>query len=673
VSIGKYKQITYLMLGLGIGSMLYAQGELKEVKPSVDAYAKGEAIVVWKKNISTSTLSTLLGQKKIMVKKQYQALSSKARGTFMLVSGEESTEALVARLKKDSHVLSVSPNYRRTLKRYPNDPKFDQLWGLENTGQLVKNTRGTAGADIDAPKAWDKSVGTSETVVAVFDTGVDYTHEDLVDNMWVNRAEASGTRGVDDDGNGYVDDVYGYDVASTDTGENDPDPMDIMGHGSHVSGTIGASGNNGIGMSGINWAVNIMALKVFRPNMGGYDSDILEAIEYVLKMKEAYGVNIVAINASYGGSCGTNFQQDPMNDAIKSLGDAGIVFVAAAGNESSNNESTPSCPASYDADNIIVVAATDQDDTLASFSNYGEISVDMAAPGTNILSTLPSFAMPEHGIYFDDVENGEGDWNGTGNWAITQEEFKSPSHAWSDSPHSNYPNNAESILRYERDIDLLAYQGQRIGLGSCMLYALEEGYDYLYIEASGDSGVTWRGLGSITGSSENQWQCQGLFIPEYLKTGHFRMRFRLVSDDSVTEDGVYIDNISIGAMAGSEKYAYWNGTSMATPHVTGAVALMASVYPEESAKERKERILKGVDILESLKEKVATQGRLNIATSLALPKADTPPIEPETPQEEIQSSGGGCSYNPHTKSIDVMMVLMVLMSLLYPFRGKLLK
>jgi subtilisin family serine protease len=630
---------------------------------SAKPYAEGEVIVVMNKSLSASEATTVLAQNKIKVLKEYKKLSSKSKGSYMLVSGDTSTEELVAQLKQDPNVKSVSPNYRRTLSATTDDTYFNELWGLNNTGQNVGGTFGTSGtydADIDAPEAWDTATGSSNVVVAVFDTGVDYTHEDLSANMWVNSAEAGGTIGADDDGNGYVDDVYGYDFAGGASGENDPDPMDIMGHGTHVSGTIGAEGNNSTGITGVNWDVKIMALKVFRPSLGAYDDDIIEAIDYVLTMKDN-GVNIVAINASYGGYGGA--QNDPMNDAIKSLGDAGIVFCAAAGNENNDNDTNPSYPASYDASNIIAVAATDQDDQLASFSNYGATSVDIAAPGTNILSTLPSFAMPDNNIFSDDIESDEGNWIKSGDWNITTEEANSFTHAWSDSPNGNYANNTNASLTYGSDIDLSGYTGQNIGLGACLKFDIEEGYDYLYVEASADSGTNWTTMAGFTGT-QSTWVCAGGVIPDTMKTANFRMRLRLETDADTTRDGVYVDDIAIGAINPSSSYAYWAGTSMATPHVTGSVALMAAASPDETVTERIDRILNGADKLPSLDGKVATGGRLNIANSIELNITES---------SGSGGGGGGCTYNPHTKSVDLMVLLMMMMSLFYPLRRKYLK
>ena len=625
------KIYSYLAVAMLFGTLAFAQTTeiskdpkvlpthnqiLQKDNRSIKAYAEGEAIVVLKKNLSKSSVSSLLTQKGIKVRREYSNLVSKNNGSYLLVSGNTSTEALISEIQKDPNIESASPNYRRKMSAIPDDPKFGDLWGLNNTNDT----------DIDAPEAWNTETGSSDVVVAVFDTGVDYTHEDLSANMWVNSAEITGN-GIDDDHNGYIDDVYGYDFAGNLDGDDDPDPMDIMGHGTHVSGTIGARGNNGKGITGVNWDVKIMALKVFRPDMGAYTSDILEAIDYVLEMKNNHSVNIVAINASYGGGGGS--QGDSMDIAIQSLGDAGIIFAAAAGNDGEDNDAKPHYPSSYSASNIISVAATDQSDTLASFSNYGVTSVDIAAPGVSILSTLPSFNIPyNHTIFFDDVETGTNNWETSGTynkWQITQEEGYSDSHAWSDSPGEDYNNSTDALLSYSLDIDLSAHTNNMIGLGACLKYELEEDWDYLYIEASGDSGSKWTVLGAVTGTQSN-WACNGIVIPNNLKTANFRMRFRIKTDDLIRYDGVYIDNISIGEITPSNSYASWAGTSMATPHVAGAAALMAVAFPSENVTERRSRILDGADDVISLNGKVVTGGRLNIKNSIELSTPNTAPV-----------------------------------------------
>lgn len=251
----------------------------------------------------------------------------------------------------------------------PNDPAYadNRLWGLRNLGGVSGYT---AGADIKAPAAWAVRTDASAVVVAVTDTGIRYNHQDLAANMWRNTAEIPGN-GIDDDGNGVIDDVFGYDAY-----DRDGDPMDFQGHGTHCAGTIGARGNNGFGMTGVAWEVQLMAGRFLGP-FGGTTSDGIRVIDYA----RLHGAHI--ISASWGG--GGNSQA--LKNAIAACANAGIPFVAAAGNSGSNNDSLPHYPSSYDLPNIVAVAATNATDTLTGFSCYGRNSVDIAAPGWQIWST----------------------------------------------------------------------------------------------------------------------------------------------------------------------------------------------------------------------------------------------------------------------------------------------
>ncbi len=268
-------------------------------------------------------------------------------------------------------VLYIQPNYRvHADSTFPNDPRFSDLWGLHNTGQ----SGGKLDADIDGPEAWDFIFGSDQVIVAVIDTGVDYTHEDLAPNMWINQPEWNGTPGVDDDGNGYVDDIYGYDFRN-----EDPNPMDDHYHGTHCAGTIGAAGNNGKGITGICWDVKIMALKFLGSSGSGTTSDAIQCIQYAVQM----GANVMS--NSWGGG---DYSQ-ALYDAIQAAGNANVLFVAAAGNNGSNNDTYPHYPSNYTLPNVISVMATDRNDTRSDFSNYGPTSVDLGAPGTSILSCEP--------------------------------------------------------------------------------------------------------------------------------------------------------------------------------------------------------------------------------------------------------------------------------------------
>ena len=280
-----------------------------------------------------------------------------------------SIDRAIERYKQRADVESVQPNFYYHLLTTPNDPQYGNLWGM---------------AKISAPTAWDLTTGSSAVVVADIDTGIRYTHEDLAANVWKNPGEIP-NNGIDDDGNGFIDDYYGYDFFA-----NDPDPLDENGHGTHTAGTIGAVGNNSVGVAGVNWNVRIMAVKIYSAT--GTDSTsamLVNAYNYVRTMKER-GINIRVTNNSYGDcpeACGAD---QAVKEALDALGNAGVLNVFAAGNNGRNIDAAPFYPASYTNPTILSVAASDQSDDRAAFSNYGVNGVDIAAPGVSILSTIRS-------------------------------------------------------------------------------------------------------------------------------------------------------------------------------------------------------------------------------------------------------------------------------------------
>ena len=296
-----------------------------------------------------------------LVLRQYQEM------TDLVEYAEPNFEiALDDSVDRNSRPAALSPNPVGA----PNDPLFGDQWALNNTGQ----NGGKANAHIDALKAWAKTQGSSEVVVAVLDTGVDYSHKDLVENMWIRPASLP--QYVDNE-LGSIDDIHGYDA-----NVNAGDPMDDNGHGTHVAGIIGAEGNNGEGISGINWNVKIMPLKFLGRGGFGSVNDAIESINYAIDRKKN-GVNLRVINASWGSTQ----RSKALEDAIRAASDAGILFVAAAGNSSTDNDRRAHYPSNYDLPNMLSVAAMDRNDLLATFSNFGAKTVHVAAPGREITST----------------------------------------------------------------------------------------------------------------------------------------------------------------------------------------------------------------------------------------------------------------------------------------------
>ncbi len=296
------------------------------------------------------------------------------------LSKSKSLMTAMARLNHADGVVYAEPNFIYSLTSFdrgfglPNDARASELWGMKNTGQADKaGQAGTANADINVVPLWDMGIrGDKKVVVAVIDTGIDWTHPDLLENLYTNKAEIAGN-GIDDDHNGFIDDIHGWNFEAK--SNNSSDDHD---HGSHCAGTIGGVGDNGQGVVGVNWNVTLMPLKFLSASGSGTLDAAVEAINYGVLMH----VNVMSNSWGGGGMSLT------LRDSIVKAKDAGILFVAAAGNAASNNDSTPSYPASYDIENVLSVAASDNRDMLASFSCYGKRTVHVAAPGNWILSTV---------------------------------------------------------------------------------------------------------------------------------------------------------------------------------------------------------------------------------------------------------------------------------------------
>jgi subtilisin family serine protease len=350
--------------------------DVKQKQPRPE-FVPGEALVRYRseriadRQPPTATLSTKGRQ--VGVKLERFDGSNIVPGLRIARVAAADTMAAIEALKQQPDVLYAEPNFLLHLDVTPNDPRFTsgELYGLSKIG---------------APTAWNTTMGSSSVVVAVIDEGIDKLHPDLQANIWTNPAEVPGN-GIDDDGNGFIDDVNGYDFAGN-TGT-----IPAENHATHVAGTIGAVGNNNTGVVGVNWQVKLMSLR-FIDGSSGSTADAIRACNYSRQMRDlwvstngAKGANVRVLNNSYGGG---GFSQSFL-DAINTLNQSGILFVAAAGNAPDspepNNDLVPHYPSDYDAPNVISVAATDSNDALASFSHFGATSVDLGAPGVSILST----------------------------------------------------------------------------------------------------------------------------------------------------------------------------------------------------------------------------------------------------------------------------------------------
>jgi subtilisin family serine protease len=436
-------------------------------------------------------------------------------------------------------------------------------------------------------------------------------------NIWVNGAEQNGTDGVDDDGNGYVDDIYGWDFW-----DNDATPEDYNNHGTHIAGTIAALGNNGAAITGVNWQAKIMALRI-----GGVVGTVDEAAEAIIYAVDN-GAHI--INASWGGS---DFSQTEY-DAIEYADDHGVLLVAAAGNGGDDligddNDETPEYPASYDLPNIISVAATDQDDALAEFSNYGTTSVHIAAPGVNIYSTVPEFSYgPKVTLYTEDFESNLTDeWVQGGNvtnWQFVPDTGFDGSVSLEDTPEGNYSNKTESFTGYGNPFT--SEKNNRYTLSFKLKMDFADDSDFIVLMGS-DNGEIWFSpdnyiipLGNnVTGTTSD-------FIDESFDLTaladvlpSFYFGFGIFSNEQITGDGVYIDNLELyrEPINISDGYEFIDGSSMAAPHVSGVAALVKAQNPNYTHLQIKDAILNTVDKKDSLDEKLITEGRVNAYQAVA--------------------------------------------------------
>jgi subtilisin family serine protease len=340
-------------------------------------YVAGRLLVRFAPGVSPGSINAQLGAQTI---RTYHIVPN-----LQLVSLPKTLDvrAAISAYSGQPGVMYAEPDFISHIDdTVPNDTDFDLQWDWLNTGQIG----GTPGDDVDAAKAWDLSTGSNTVVVGLLDTGVQtqpHVHVDLAANLWNNTPECNGVPGVDDEGDGYVDDCHGIDTIN-----HDSDPDDDFGHGTHTAGTIGATGNNNLGVTGMNWHVTILPCKSHDLTGNGTNDSLLECLQFMSDWKDR-GLNIVTTSNSYGGCNEACDYSQSLYDAIQNQMKKGILFVASAGNDAANNDTTPKYPTNYYLPNVIGVAATTNTDDIAFFSNYGVHTVSLGAPGQSVYSTSP--------------------------------------------------------------------------------------------------------------------------------------------------------------------------------------------------------------------------------------------------------------------------------------------
>jgi uncharacterized delta-60 repeat protein len=557
-------------------------------------FVPGELLVRFKPGVSASQQRNVLSQRDGRVERSLKL----PRLKLVRVPQGADVKAAAAAFARRAEVAYAEPNWLRRPDATPNDTRFGELWGLHQASD----------ADIDAPEAWDVTTGSSGVIVAVVDTGVSYQHPDLAGNMWPG---------------------IGWDFV-----QNDATPFDYDSHGTHVAGTIGAQGNNSLGVTGVNWDVSIMALRACCVNGQFPDSTIVDAFAYAC----ANGAKVV------NGSFGSANLGVAIRDAV--LACPSVLFVFSSGNEGKDLDGSGAANDAYpcelhrpptNAPNVLCVGATQEDDTTASFSNHGTQAVHLMAPGNAILSTWPD--RDPVGSTFDNFETDiAGRWTPTGSWAWTTEASASPTHSITDSPGGNYANSINSPITRVGTIDLTGQIGCAVEYN--LRLATQSG-DFLRLDTSTD-GVNWTQLIGWSGSSAGDFIPMADDVSVRDGTPNVHFRYRLTSNSSGQDNGAHIDDFAFACLdTDGEDYNAINGTSMASPHVSGVAGLLLAQNPGRTVAELKTVLTDKVDAMASLADKAISQGRLNACRALGgtdLECGPSPPPPPPLPPPAVDQS-----------------------------------
>ena len=523
-------------------------------------HVSGELLVTFKDAADTRRAMSLLGRSGA-VKAEALRIPAFAQdselGRTMKVTVEGDLGSKMKAIAALRNVAWVEPNFLVYADGIPTDPMFDDLWGMNNTGQ----TGGTADADIDAPEAWDLELGVSSVVVGIIDTGIAYDHPDLAANMWMNTGEIA-DNGVDDDGNGYVDDVYGINCI---TGSGDP--YDDNGHGTHVAGTVAAVMDNGEGVVGVAPGVSLMGLKFLSAEGSGSSDAALECLLYSVEM----GADLT--NNSWGGG----FPSRAMKSAIELAGDSGSLFVAAAGNNGTDNDRGPHYPSSYRTPYVLAVANSDHNDALDASSNYGARSVDIAAPGTGITSTVPYSAVSElnaAGMTFAGSPMAYA--------AYGMASAPMSDGGLCDTTDASWSGTVVLCERGEIAFYDKVINAQSSGAVAVAVYNNVEGMLFGTLGEGNSSDIPAIGLSQADGQT---------LVASYLGT-----------------DGEVVNTFDENGLG----YDTYTGTSMAAPHVAGAAALLLSIDPDLTPVEIKNILMTTSDKPAAMAGTTVSSGRLNV-------------------------------------------------------------
>lgn len=549
---------------------------------AIDNYVPGEVIVKFK-----PTVAALERTASVAAKSDAVRADLKHRWVHVKLGAGQTVETALTAYRNDPAVEYVQPNYIYHATAVPNDPQYGQLWAFKNTGQNVPTgtytpNTGTPGDDMNIEPAWGHITDCSSIVVAVVDTGVNYNQQDLAANMWNGNAN------------------HGWDYA-----DGDSDPMDLSGHGTHVAGIIGATGNNSLGTTGVCWQASIMAVRVLG-TMGGTSATVIQGIDFAVNN----GAKVINMSLGGGGSFDPAF-----SDAITRAQTSNVVVIVAAGNETNNNDVTSArYPCNFTQTNLLCVAALDQSYALATFSNWGATSVDVGAPGTNILSTWAG----TNAVITDSLTTG---WVGStttgGGWAY----LLSGGTQYLVNP-ANYPNG-----QYNNSTDDRAYKAfnlTSVNVALLQFYAAINvvNGDHFRIGYASAGGDPFAGGGVIAGDGTNMATYPSLFPIRLDISGcsgaSCSLGFQLQSDASLVDRGMAIAGFSIETLTlNATSYNTINGTSMASPEVAGLAAMLRAYNPQYTHTDTINAIKNGGRSVAALAGKTTTGKAVDVMSSLA--------------------------------------------------------